>query len=155
MQRSENELRRVVRETVLDRLATEDSRRREALQEFLAVSSPNIGDAAMEKLADMIPPLLPELYEKWVGMFADRLFETVPREQVAELCDGTTENTATLILVYIMFLESERMEQQIAEDLAAYGRRHSADDDMGGVAAEYLRARMTRLAQDVKARTEN
>lgn len=155
MERTETQLREYVCRTVLERLARQEDRRQEALREFIAVSAPDTTEAATAQLAAMVPPLLPQLYEKWVEMFADRLFETVPTAQVRELCDGSTENTATLILVYIMFLESERMEKQIAEDLAAYGREHSGDDDMGELVAEYLRARMTRLATDVKKRTEN
>ena len=59
--------------------------------------------------------------------FVDRLLETVPHVQIAELCDGSAENEAALALAYVMFLESARMEKQMAEDLAACAPSEGAD----------------------------
>ena len=108
------------REILLARVArTEDAGRAEALTAFVGLARPDLGPDAAAIVAETAPRLLPKLTEKWVGMFVDRLLETVPHAQIAELCDGTAENEAALALAYVMFLESARMEKQIAEDLAA------------------------------------
>ena len=88
-------------------------------------------------VAETAPRLLPQLTEKWVGMFVDRLLETVPQAQIAELCDGSAENEAALALAYVMFLESARMEKQMAEDLAAF--ELPAGTDGADAAAEVCR----------------
>jgi hypothetical protein len=80
--------------------------------------------------------------------------ETVPRNQLEFLCDGNEENSATLLLIYIMFLESERMEQQIEDDLKSYGLEHSGDMDTGGLVADFLRAKVDLLRKSVGARTD-
>ena len=98
---------------------TEDAGRAEALTAFVGLARPDLGPEAAAIVAETAPRLWPKLTEKWVGMFVDRLLETVPHAQIAELCDGTAENEAALALAYVMFLESARMEKQIAEDLAA------------------------------------
>ena len=41
--------------------------------------------------------------------------------QITLLSDGSEDNEAALALAYVMFLESARMERQMAEDLAAWG----------------------------------
>ena len=108
------------REILLARVArTEDAGRAEALTAFVGLARPDLGPEAAAIVAETAPRLLPKLTEKWVGLFVDRLLETVPHVQIAELCDGTAENEAALALAYVMFLESARMEKQIAEDLAA------------------------------------
>lgn len=122
---ADDEARRAhIRSTVLAQVSTTPERRREALREFLGVTRPDLGRDAALALAGNIPPLLPGLHEKWADMFAARLLETVPAEQVALLCDGSEENAAALVLAYLMFLESERMERQIAADLEAFRREH-------------------------------
>lgn len=98
---------------------TDDAGRAEALTAFVGLSRPDLGPDAAAIVAETAPRLLPQLTEKWVGMFVDRLLETVPQAQIAELCDGSAENEAALALAYVMFLESARMEKQMAEDLAA------------------------------------
>jgi len=97
--------------------AQDEGRRREALVEYLAVTgtAPDKDQAAA--LAGLVPPVLPDLYEKWIGLFLDRLFETVPQEQVAVLAEDTPDNEAAVVLAYLMFLESERMEKQVQQDL--------------------------------------
>ncbi|MFZ5813490.1 MAG: hypothetical protein ACOY4F_15755 [Thermodesulfobacteriota bacterium] len=108
----------------MSQVSTTPQRRREALREFLGVTRPDLGGEAAIALAESIPPLVPELHEKWADMFAARLLETVPADQVALLCDGSPENAASLTLAYLMFLESERMEKQVAADIEAYRREH-------------------------------
>lgn len=139
---------------VMERLSRDVGRREEALNEYFAVAMPDMEEAQTKQLASMIPVVLPALYEKWVGMFLDRITETVPAEQLELLCDGSDESNASIVLVYIMFLESERMEKQIAQDLAEYGKAHSNDPDLGSVAADYIRAKMTQLGGQIKKQNE-
>lgn len=138
-------LRLHIREKVLDRLTSCQDRRFEALRDYFIVAAPTMDYDAAEKVSSMVPPLLLDLYEKWIAMFTTRLFETVPVEQIEVLCDGTRENTAALLLVYLMYIESATMEKQIDEDLRAYGAEHALDDDFGTVAGAYLRAQMAGL----------
>ena len=113
-------LQQKAREALLRRVArTDDAGRAEALTAFIGLSRPDLGPEAARVVAEKTPRLLPELTEKWVGMFVARLFETVPLPQLEILCDGSEDNEAALALAYVMFLESERMEKQMADDLAA------------------------------------
>jgi hypothetical protein len=113
-------LQQKAREALLRRVArTDDAGRAEALNAFIGLSRPDLGPEAARVVAEKTPRLLPELTEKWVGMFVARLFETVPLPQLEILCDGSEDNEAALALAYVMFLESERMEKQMADDLAA------------------------------------
>ena len=91
-----------------------------------------------------------ELYAKWIGQFADRLFETIPGDQLQHLCSGTVENNASLGLVFLMFMESARMERQMEEDLRQYARRHSGAEDMGDLVAAYLRGKVDALRKEEK-----
>lgn len=128
-------------------LSQDEASRREALTDYLAVTNTAVNTEEARRLAALVPPVLPELYEKWIGMFLDRLFETVPQAQIELLCDGSAENEAAAVLAYLMFLESARMEKQVQEDLEAYGLAHSGDTDQGGVVAGYLRSRIMTLAK--------
>ncbi len=114
--------RALIRSIVTARASTDPQRRSEALREFLGVTRPDLDGGTAMALAGNVPPLPPELHEKWADMFATRLLETVPADQVALLCDGSPENAASLTLAYLMFLESERMEKQVAADIEAYRR---------------------------------
>ena len=79
-------------------------------------------------------------------MFVDKLFETAGQQQVEILCDGSQENNAALALAYVMFLESERMERVIAEDmenLEALGGKGMAD------IAAALCARLSRVEESI------
>lgn len=145
MPQTDKDMRDYFATVVMDRLDKEEDRRQEALSEYLAVAVPSVTDTESRRIAELIPPVLPALYARWVDMFLDRLFETVPREQLVELCSDTMENRATVILVYLMFMESARMEKQVADDLAAYGREHSLDADMGDVAYGLLRAKIDHI----------
>lgn len=111
---------------------------------------PNISEETAGKLAALIPDILPELYAKWIGQFADRLFETIPNDQLQHLCSGTVENNASLGLVFLMFMESARMERQMEEDLRQYARRHSGAEDMADLVAAYLRGKVDALRKEEK-----
>jgi hypothetical protein len=125
----------------------DESRRAEALAEFMSITG--TAGSAPETVAELIPPLMHDLYEKWITMFIDRLLETVDAANVELLCDGTDDNNAALVLAYIMFLESARMEKQIDEDLRQHGMGDPGADDLGDLAASYIRAQMARVAKDV------
>ncbi|KAB1443314.1 hypothetical protein [Pseudodesulfovibrio senegalensis] len=144
---SESILREHIRTTILNRVEEQDQdKRAEALAEFMAVTGVAPREETMQSVATMVPPIVHDLYEKWIGMFTDRLLETAPRNAVEMLCDGTEENSAALVLAYIMFLESERMEKQIDEDLAEYGQKMTGSDEMGDLASSYIRARLSAMA---------
>lgn len=150
MSADDTTLREHVRSVVMERLDQGDDRREEAIREFLNVTMA-ADPAATARAAQLVPKLMGELYEKWVGMFVERFFETVPGDQVELLCDGTDENNAAICLVYIMFLESERMEKQIDDDLKAYGLEMTGADDTGDLAASYIRAKMAQMGKKLKS----
>jgi hypothetical protein len=134
--------------TIITKVEEQDETRRlEALNEFMAVTG-TAGNAS-EQVASLIPPIMHELYEKWITMFIDRLLETVDVQNIELLCDGSEDNNAALVLAYVMFLESARMEKQIDEDLRQHGMKSSGQDDLGDVAANYIRAQMAKIAQQV------
>lgn len=130
-------------------LAQDEGRRREALVEYLTLTGAAKDPKLAAELAGMVPPLLTGLYEKWIGMFLDRLMETVAPEQIAILAEDTPDNEAAVVLAYLMFLESERMEKQVQMDLEAYGLAHSGDADQGGAVAGFLRSRVLDLAREL------
>ena len=138
-----------VRQILLTRVARTDSGREEAIRDFVGVTRPDLGPDAPEVIAATAQPVPPELTEKWVGLFVDRLFETVPLAQIELLCDGSEDNEAALALTYVMFLESARMERQMAEDLAAWG----ADADGAAVVAE-IRSSLTKAGQKRRQEAE-
>ncbi|MBU1248511.1 MAG: hypothetical protein KKB70_07425 [Proteobacteria bacterium] len=146
----EHMLREHLHTVIMDKVSSETDRRAEALSEFFAVTG-TVTDTRAEKVAELVPPLLPDLYTKWVNMFLDRLFETVPLEHIELLCTGSEKDNAAAVLAYIMFLESERMEKQIAEDLSRYGMEQSGKDEMGDLAAQYIRSSMGRVAKSTNA----
>lgn len=138
-----------IRSTLLAKVEEQDeAKRKEALVEFMSVTGTAPSEEMTDKVAEMIPPVMHKLYEKWIGMFIDRLFETAPHDAIGLLCDGTEENNAALLLAYVMFLESERMEKQIQQDLDEYGRNMTGTDEMGDLASSYIRARLARIADD-------
>lgn len=124
----------------------DETKRQEALAEFMSVTG-TAGNAP-EQVASLIPPLMHELYAKWITMFIDRLMETVPAQNIELLCDGTNDNNAALVLAYIMFLESARMEKQIDKDLTEHGMHVTGQDDLGDVAANYIRTQMAKIAKE-------
>lgn len=147
-------LKKRIAELVIEQVDRDEKRRGEAVSDYLALTAGVDPDKARQ-VAGLVPPVQKSLYARWIQMFADRLLETVPLEQVEHLADGTEDNKAALVLVFLMFLESERMERQIEEDLAEYGQEHSHDPDMGQAAAAYIRASMARFAQDLKKKKDN
>ena len=149
MSLSQTQMRAHIFLVILDKFSGSAERRQEALTEYFLVTMPNVPEDAAKRLAELIPNLMPDLYSKWIGEFAERLFETVPAEQLQHLCDGTVENNAALGLVFLMFMESERMERQTEEDLREYARKHSGSDDMGDLVAAHLRGKVQALRQDV------
>lgn len=140
---------------ILDRFSNSEERRREALVEYFLVTMPNISEEAAERLAGLIPDVMPELYAKWIGEFSDRLLATVPDDQLQHLCDNSAGNNAALGLVFLMFMESGRMEKQAEDDLRSYARRHSGADDMGDLVAQYLRSKVAALREDINGPAEN
>ena len=137
---------------LIKRATREDDRRHEALRDFLAMTSTAPDTDTAERLAELVPPILPELYAKWIAMFIERLFETVDRGVLEMLCDGSEDNDAALLLSYVMFLESERMERQIDEDLAAYGLEMTGADAEGDLAASFIRSRIQEIAREQQVR---
>lgn len=133
---------------ILDKFSNTDERRQEALEEYFLVTMPNVSETMATRLAALIPDLLPELYAKWIDLFVDRLFETVPEEQIIHLCDGSEANNASLGLIFLMFMESERMEKQTEADLREYARKHAESDDMGDLVAAYLRGKVAALQEE-------
>lgn len=132
--------------TIINKVEEQDeSRRLEALNEFMSITG--TGGNAAEQIASLIPPIMHDLYEKWITMFIDRLLETVDLKNIELLCDGSDDNNAALVLAYIMFLESERMEKQIDEDLRQHGMKATGNDDLGDLAANYIRTQMAKIAQ--------
>lgn len=134
---------------IMERVDRNEDRRREALTEYLLVTG-RAAEGAAERVAELVPPVLPELYAKWVNLFLDRLFEMVPAEQIEILADGSEENGAAAIMAYLMFLESERMEKQVAEDLAGCGLR--AEGDAEQASAGFIRERMADIARELRER---
>lgn len=148
MSMSDAQIREHVLGVVMSRLDSGPERRKEALREYFGVSMPALSEQEKDCLVECIPSVMPSLYRRWTHLFAARLLETVPRDQLEHLCDGGQANDASLLLVFIMFLESERMEKQTAEDLEAYGRAMSGHPDLGGLASEFLRTRLAALKAD-------
>jgi hypothetical protein len=148
----DEEIRSHITSLVLEQVAQTEERRREALREYFAVSLPNVNGVEAEKIAELVPPLLPSLYRKWADLFVDRLFETIPHDQLEDLCNGSIKNNATILLVYIMFMESARMEQQMADDLREYGLSMSESGDMGELVMSFLREKMRHLGKGIRDR---
>lgn len=138
-----------IHKTLYNRTLQTEERRKEAVQEFLNVSRPDLSAQANRCLVESVPPLLPDLHRKWIGLFVDRLFETVPEAQIALLCDGSEDNDAALALAYIMFLESERMEKQMAADLAACELGEGSGEDAADLVAG-LCARLARADEEIQ-----
>lgn len=145
---SKENLRHTIMRGILDRLSPQGERREEALAEVFNLTVPGMEKAAAANLAALVPVLPDSLYERWAGMFADRLLETVPFEQIRDLCKPDEESRGTLALVYLMFMESERMEKQVTEDLKTLAVEQG---DPGGAAlavSAWLRRRMTGQARE-------
>ncbi len=145
----EAKIKEYIRKIIMNKCLGDEEARQDALAEFIAMTMPNIDEGAVKNIKSMIPPIA-DLYEKWANMFIERLLETVPRNQVEELCSGTTENDSALVLVYIMFMESERMEKQVAEDISEFAPNQN--DEAGNIASEYIRSKLALIAEEQKAK---
>lgn len=110
-------LRIFITTRLLSRISPPGGRRDTALRDVLGLVAPHLDDAALERAAQKAPELPPALYEKWTGLFADKLLQSLPDEQLRILCDNSEDNNAALLLAYSMFMESERMERVVANDL--------------------------------------
>lgn len=131
---TEEQQRTFIAERIFARISGKGERRSEALRAFLDLTMPTLDEKTVAGMAAAIPELPPSLYRKWIGLFIDRLLETAPAAQITDLCQGTAESDASLLLVYIMFMESARMEKVVAEDLKALGK-----DDAPEAAEAWLR----------------
>lgn len=131
-----------IMQVVLTRLDLDPARRAEALHDFLTLNLPGMDESSIKAAAALVPSLPQTLYEKWINLFIDRLFETIPQIQLEELCDGTQDNNATLGLVYLMFMESARMEKQVEQDLSELGIKNSGHDAASDALSAYLKARL-------------
>lgn len=141
------QIRKHIFTVIINKVEEQDeTKRTEALAEFMAVTG-TAGNAG-DQVAELIPPLMHDLYEKWITMFIDRLMETVDSKNIELLCDGMADNNAALVLAYIMFLESARMEKQIDEDLKQHGLTASDNNDLGDMAANYIRSQMSKIAEE-------
>ncbi len=52
-------------------------------------------------------------------------------------------------LVFLMVMESERMERQMEDDLRQYALKHSGSADMGDLVAAYLRGKVEALREGI------
>jgi len=119
---TEAEIHAFITARIMSRLSLPGERRSEALREVLKLTVSDLDTQRLETMIAMAPEIPLSLYAKWVGLFADRLLETVNGEQLQDLCANSEESNATLLLLYSMFMESERMERLTAEDLQALNR---------------------------------
>jgi hypothetical protein len=147
------DLRQRIVARVMAQVSRSSQRRAEALAEYIELTS-GVDRHKAGRVAELVPPIEDSLYEKWAVAFAERLTETIPQEQIEHLLDGSEENNAALVLVYLMFLESQRMEKQIEEDLKAYGLDHSFEPDLGQAAASYIRANIEEFKKKAKGKNE-
>lgn len=106
-----------IEDVIVKKVSEDHDSRTEALQEFFSVIAPQDADGPISRWCHNIPALLPSLYSKWATMFAGRMLETLPEDQLELLCNNDKENNAALSLAFVMFMESERMEAQVAADL--------------------------------------
>lgn len=131
---------------------TQDSpqRRQEALREFFGVTLPGLSETEVNMLATRIPALVPGLQTTWATAYAETLLNTLPRNQLVYLCDGSEENNAALRLAYVIFLESERMEKQMKHDLAEMAQQ--IQDECGDDAMQHDALQLDVLAEALRNR---
>jgi hypothetical protein len=150
---SDEQLREYIVQAVTARFSgASHEQRQKDIREYLAAGRPDVDPATAEALAVHAPALLPGLYRRWARMFAERMFETVPRDQIELLCDKSADNEAALGLAFIMFLESERMERQMAEDLQ--GLEQAADGRSIDAVAGFILGQREVLEQARQAEME-
>ncbi len=140
-------LREHVISSILQRFSPSAEARRDALADVLLLGLPALDKEQAVKLAKEVPELPASLYEKWAGLFADRLFATVPEDQIRDLCRGTPEEDASLALVFVMFMESARMEKVVAEDLRSLPLPAEKDEDRVARLNLWLKGRASTATQ--------
>lgn len=138
-----------ISKVINERIRQSNGGRTDAMADFLSLSLPHLDEARAQRLGELIPALPQKLYDKWVGMFTARLLETIPHNQLEELCSGSAENDATLAMVYILFMESERMEQEVAKDFAEFGFEATNGTDASSGLAAYLKAQMEKFQAEI------
>ena len=119
MSGSDAEIHAFVTARIMSRISLPGERRSEALRDVLKLRLPELDRQKLESLITQTPEIPLALYAKWAGLFADRLLESVDRGELRDLCANSETSNATLLLLYAMFMESERMERIVAEDLRA------------------------------------
>ena len=123
-----------IEKTILSYINQQNSEKRQgALEDFLEVTSMITDKESAKEVANMVPALPEKLYIKWIGLFAESLFEKIDMQTLTELCSGTKENISALILIYMMFLESSRMET-----LKEYALKYTHKKDIKGNEAAFL-----------------
>ncbi len=140
-------LREHVISSILRRFSPTAEARQAALADVLLLGMPHLNKERAMTLAGEVPELPVSLYERWAGMFAERLFATVPEDQIRDLCLGTPESDASLALVFVMFMESERMEQVVAEDLKALPAHAETNADRAAGLPLWLKGRTSTATQ--------
>lgn len=136
------EIRLHIQDVVLRAVSKEQAGRAEALRELLLLTMPETSDRSAEQLARLVPSLPDSLYAKWAGQCVDRMFETVPRPRILSLCEPSQDNEAAIVLIYLMFMESARMEEEVGKDLTAHGFM-APGDDMASLISSYLHAKLS------------
>lgn len=125
-----HEIKNYVVQLIASSVVTESDTRLSNLLEFLSVVAPQENkEGPLTRWCQRIPSLLPELYERWASQFAERMLETIPQNQLELLCNGEQENDAALKLAFVMFMESERMEKQVIQDLTSGAFKSNTEED--------------------------
>ncbi|SHN66352.1 hypothetical protein [Desulfovibrio litoralis] len=141
---TETEISQHIQEVILKTVYKEEKQRTEALYDFLALSMPNISEDQLKQLSSLIPQLSQALYLKWSKQCAERMLETVSKQQLIELCQPTKDNEAAIILVYLMFMESARMEKEIKKDLSEQQLPNNNPELTAAISA-YMQAQLSTL----------
>ena len=144
---TDQEIRRYIEEVVTGKFSEQQEIRTEAVKEVLNLAIGDIDEKALENFAAFVPAIPLTIYQKWAEMFSAKLLETVQKNQLLELCKDTEENRATLALVYIMFMESERMEKVVSSDLQKLGMELANPEDCATMLGTWLKTRISRTYQ--------
>ncbi|MDL2315904.1 hypothetical protein LJC59_02350 [Desulfovibrio sp. OttesenSCG-928-A18] len=136
---TDSDLRAFIINTVVTRISGKGERRDEALRAVMGLAWPQADAAALAAATIAVPELHPSLYERWAGIFADSMLESVDRRMLEDLCSGTEEGRASLLLVFSMFMESKQMEKTVARDLHALADQGRGPDTGGGAGRDMER----------------
>ncbi len=136
-------LAQYITEVIVSRLSHKAKEREEALADVLRLGTLDVDEKTARKAASLIPELPQALYRRWAAMFTKRLIETVSEQQIDDLCRPTPEARATLALVYVMFMESERMVEVVCEDLKNASECKLTDPDPAHLLSSWLRSALS------------